>query len=317
MTRGKRNQAPDIEVRLLREGLVESTHRVQAVLCDERGRLLSVAGNSETSAFIRSALKPFQALAVTTTGILERYGLNDRDLAIICSSHQGTLAQIRQVFKILWRCDVDPSALQCPIPKGKQSALEYNCSGKHAGMIAVCQQRQWPIDTYLQYNHPIQKLILTQVAELMRMPPQELIIARDDCGAPTFLMQLGQMASLYAQLGSGDNLAMERIVRAMTHHPNLVAGEGAFDTELIRLTDGELVSKSGAEGIQCISRVGMGLGMAIKVMDGAKRAKYAVAIQLLKQMGWITPSIAETLEEMFMNVSDISRLEVIGELSMM
>lgn len=317
MTRGKRNQAPDIEVRLLREGLVESTHRVQAVLCDERGRLLSVAGNSETSAFIRSALKPFQALAVTTTGILERYGLNDRDLAIICSSHQGTLAQIRQVFKILWRCDVDPSALQCPIPKGKQSALEYNCSGKHAGMIAVCQQRQWPIDTYLQYNHPVQKLILSQVAELMRMPPQELIIARDNCGAPTFLMQLGQMASLYAQLGSGDNLAMERIVRAMTHHPNLVAGEGAFDTEVMRLTDGELVSKSGAEGIQCLSRVGMGLGMTIKVMDGAKRAKYAVAIQLLRQMGWITPSIAETLEEMFMKLSDISRLEVIGELAMM
>ncbi len=317
MTRGKRNQAPAIEVRLLREGIVESTHRVQAVLCDDRGRILSIAGNSETSAFIRSALKPFQALAVSTTGILERYGLNDRDLAIICSSHQGTLAQIRQVFKILWRCDVDPSVLQCPIPAGKQSSLEYNCSGKHAGMIAVCQQRQWPLNTYLQYNHPVQKLILSQVAELMRMPPQELIIARDDCGAPTFFMQLGQMASLYAQLGDGENLARERIIRAMTHHPNLVAGEGAFDTELMRLTDGELVSKSGAEGIQCISRVGMGLGMAIKVMDGAKRAKYAVAIQLLKQMGWITPSIAETLGEMFMKISDINRLEVIGELSMM
>ncbi|MCP2728215.1 asparaginase [Limnofasciculus baicalensis] len=317
MTRGKRNQAPAIEVRLLREGIVESTHRAQAVLCDDRGRILSIAGNSETSAFIRSALKPFQALAVSTTGILERYGLNDRDLAIICSSHQGTLAQIRQVFKILWRCDVDPSVLQCPIPAGKQSSLEYNCSGKHAGMIAVCQQRQWPLNTYLQYNHPVQKLILSQVAELMRMPPQELIVARDDCGAPTFFMQLGQMASLYAQLGSGDNFAMERIIRAMTHHPNLVAGEGAFDTELMRLTDGELVSKSGAEGIQCISRVGLGLGMAIKVMDGAKRAKYAVAIQLLKQMGWISPSIAETLGEMFMKISDINRLEVIGELSMM
>ena len=317
MTRGKRNQAPAIEVRLLREGIVESTHRVQAVLCDDKGRILSIAGNSETSTFIRSALKPFQALAVSTTGILERYGLNDRDLAIICSSHQGTLAQIRQVFKILWRCDVDPSALQCPTPAGKQSSLEYNCSGKHAGMLAVCQQRQWPLNTYLQYNHPVQKLILSQVAELMRMPPQELIIARDDCGAPTFFMQLGQMATLYALLASGDNLAMERIIRAMTHHPNLVAGEGAFDTEVMRLTDGELVSKSGAEGIQCISRIGMGLGMAIKVMDGAKRAKYAVAIQLLKQMGWITPSIAETLGEMFMKISDINRLEVIGELSMM
>ncbi|MFP5270787.1 asparaginase [Coleofasciculus sp.] len=316
MTRVKRNQAPAIEVRLLREGIAESTHHAQAVLCDERGRVLSVAGNSETSTFIRSALKPFQALAVTTTGTLERYNLNDRDLAIICSSHQGNLEQIRQVFKILWRCDVDPSALQCPIPPGKQSALEYNCSGKHAGLLAVCRQRNWSVDSYLQYNHPVQRLVLSKVAELMRMPPEELILAHDDCGAPTYFLQLGQIATLYAQLASGDNLAMERIVRAMTHHPNLVAGEGVFDTELMRLTQGEVVSKAGSEGVQCIGRVGEGLGMAIKVIDGAKRAKYAVAIQLLKQMGWISPSVAESLAETFMHFGQFKRLEVIGELSM-
>lgn len=316
MTRVKRNQAPAIEVRLLREGIAESSHHAQAVLCDERGRVLSVAGNSETSTFIRSALKPFQALAVTTTGTLERYNLNDRDLAIICSSHQGNLEQVRQVFKILWRCDVDPSALQCPIPPGKQSALEYNCSGKHAGLLAVCRQRNWSIDSYLQYNHPVQKLVLSKVAELMRMPPEELILAHDDCGAPTYFLQLGQIATLYAQLASGDNLSMERIVRAMTHHPSLVAGEGAFDTELMRLTQGELVSKAGAEGVQCIGRVGEGLGMAIKVMDGAKRAKYGVAIQLLKQMGWISPAVAESLAETFMHLGEFKRLEVIGELSM-
>jgi L-asparaginase len=316
MTRVKRNQAPAIEVRLLREGIAESIHHAQAVLCDERGRVLSVAGNSETSTFIRSALKPFQALAVTTTGTLERYNLNDRDLAIICSSHQGHLEQVRQVFKILWRCDVDPSALQCPIPPGKQSALEYNCSGKHAGMLAVCRQRNWSIDSYLQYNHPVQRLVLSKVAELMRMPPEELILAHDDCGAPTYFLQLAQIATLFAQLASGDNLAMERIVRAMTHHPTLVAGEGAFDTELMRLTQGELVSKAGSEGVQCIGRVGEGLGMAIKVMDGAKRAKYAVAIQLLKQMGWISPAVAESLAETFMHFGEFKRLEVIGELSM-
>ncbi|MEQ8537619.1 MAG: asparaginase [Coleofasciculus sp. D1-CHI-01] len=316
MTRVKRNQAPAIEVRLLREGIAESIHHAQAVLCDERGRVLSVAGNSETSTFIRSALKPFQALAVTTTGTLERYNLNDRDLAIICSSHQGHLEQVRQVFKILWRCDVDPSALQCPIPPGKQSALEYNCSGKHAGMLAVCRQRNWSIDSYLQYNHPVQRLVLSKVAELMRMPPEELILAHDDCGAPTYFLQLAQIATLFAQLASGDNLAMERIVRAMTHHPTLVAGEGAFDTELMRLTQGELVSKAGSEGVQCIGRVGEGLGMTIKVMDGAKRAKYAVAIQLLKQMGWISPAVAESLAETFMHFGEFKRLEVIGELSM-
>jgi L-asparaginase len=317
MKREKRTSAPAIEVRLLREGIVESIHRVQAAVCDGKGRVLSVAGSSETSSFIRSALKPFQALTVTSTGTLERYKLNDRDLAIICSSHQGTIEQVRQVFNILWRSDVDPSALQCPIPEGKQSSLQYNCSGKHAGMLAVCQQRQWPFNNYLHYNHPVQKLVLSQVAELMRMPGEELIRAQDDCGVPTYFVQLGQMATLYAQLASGDNLGMERIVRAMTHHPVLVAGEGAFDTELMQMSEGELVSKAGAEGVQCIGRIGEGMGMAIKVMDGAKRAKHAVAIQLLRQMGWITPSVSEALAEKFMKLSNFKRLEVVGELSML
>jgi L-asparaginase len=317
MTRGKRTQAAELEVRLLREGIIESKHHVQATVADNRGRVLSVAGNAETASFVRSALKPFQALAVTTTGTLERFALTDRDLAIICSSHKGTIEQVRQAFNILWRADVDPSALQCPIPEGRSSPLQYNCSGKHAGMLAVCQQRNFPLNNYLQRNHPVQRLILSKVAELLKMPAEEFICAHDDCGAPTYFMQLAQMATLYAQLASGDNLDMERIVRAMTHHPSMVAGDGEFDTELMRLSGGELVSKSGAEGIQCISRVGEGLGLAIKVVDGAKRAKHAVAIHLLKQLGWITPSISETLSETYMTLSKFKRLDVVGELSLL
>jgi L-asparaginase len=130
-------------------------------------------------------------------------------------------------------------------------------------------------------------------------------------------MQLSQMAALYAVLASSNSLDMERIVRAMNHHPVMVAGEGQFDTELMRLTPGDLVSKSGAEGIQCIGRLGEGMGLAIKVMDGAKRAKYAVAIHILQQMGWISPSIAQSLSEKFMNLGKYKRLEVIGELSLL
>ncbi|MDB9448018.1 asparaginase [Anabaena sp. CS-542/02] len=315
MTMGKRTQAIPLEVRLLREGIVESRHIVQAVVCDERGRVLSVAGNSETTAFVRSALKPFQALAVTTTGTLERYNLSDRDLAIITSSHKGTIQQVRQVFNVLWRADLDPQSLQCPQPEGKNSPLEYNCSGKHAGMLAVCQQRHWPLHNYLERKHPVQQLILTKVAELLRMPAEEFLSAHDDCGAPTYLMQISQMASLYALLASSSNVDMERIVRAMTHHPAMVAGVGEFDTELMRLAPGELISKSGAEGVQCIGRLGEGMGLTIKVMDGAKRAKYAVAIHLLQQMGWISPSAAQSLSEQFMILGKYKRLEVIGELS--
>jgi L-asparaginase len=317
MTRGRRSQTAALEVRLLREGITESLHHAHAVVCDDRGRVLLVAGQAETATFARSALKPFQALAVTATGTLERYNLTDRDLAIICSSHQGTIEQVRQVFNVLWRADIDPSALQCPVPEGKKSTLEYNCSGKHAGMLAVCQQCNHSTNDYLQHHHPVQQLILAKIAELLKIPAAEFIPARDDCGAPTYMMQIRQMASLYAQLASGNSLDLERVVRAMTHHPHLVAGVGEFDTELMRLTEGEIVSKSGAEGIQCLGRVGEGMGLAIKVMDGAKRAKYAIAIHVLRQMGWITPSVAEALSEKFIAIGRYKRLDVIGELSLL
>jgi L-asparaginase len=316
MTRGKRTHTPKLEVHLLREGIRESVHQVEAVISDNRNRLMLLAGDAQTATFIRSALKPFQALAVTSSGTLERYNLTEKDLAIICSSHSGKIEQARQVFNILWRAEIVPAALQCPIPEGKQSPLQHNCSGKHAGMLAVCQQRNWSLNNYLHRSHPMQQLILGKVAELLSMPGEELIQARDDCGAPTYSMQLQQMAYLYAQLASGDSLALERIVRAMTNHPQMIGGEGTFDTEIMFLTNGSIVSKSGAEGIQCIGHVGEGMGLAIKVTDGAKRAKYAIAIHLLKQMGWISPSIAENLADKFMKLSNHKRLEVIGELTM-
>ncbi len=315
MTRVKRTQAAKIEVHLLREGITESVHKVEAVVCDNRGRALAVAGDAQTATFIRSALKPFQALAVTSTGTLTKYRLTDKDLAIMCSSHRGNIEQSRQVFNILWRADVDPLALQCPIPENKQSSLQHNCSGKHAGMLAVCKHQDWSSNDYLRRSSPIQKLILRQVSELLGIPGEEVITAHDDCGAPTYLIQLQHMAYLYAQLASGNNLDLERIVRAMTYYPRMIAGDGAFDTELMRVAEGEIVSKSGAEGIQCIGRVGEGMGLAIKVIDGAKRAKYAVAIYLLKQMGWISPAIAESLSEKFLKLSPYKRLEIMGELS--
>ncbi|GAB4342305.1 MAG: asparaginase [Cyanophyceae cyanobacterium] len=317
MTRAKQLRTTEIDVKLLREGIAESQHRAEAAVCDTRGRLLMGAGDPSLSAFVRSALKPFQALAAISTGMVERFGLSNRDLAVMCASHQGSVEQARQVFNILWRCDIDPSALQCPVPEGKESRLQHNCSGKHAGMLAACLHQGWPLADYMERNHPIQQAIAAKLGELMGMPPQEIIAVRDDCGVPTYLMQLEQMATLYAHLGSGQSLEMERIVRAMTSHPELVAGEGGFDTDLMRVTAGQLVSKSGAEGIQCVGRVGEGLGLAVKVLDGAKRAKYATTIHLLVQLGWLSPEAAESLASRYINLSPFKRLDIIGELKML
>ncbi|MEN9222984.1 MAG: asparaginase [Thermostichus sp. BF3_bins_97] len=311
-----RSATPELLIHVLREGLTESTHHCQAVVADSRGRSLAMAGSSTTSVFARSALKPFQALAMLSTGIRERYRLSEKDIAIMCGSHQGSMAHARQVFGMLWRADLAPELLSCPTPPEKPSPLCHNCSGKHAAMLMASRTQNWTLPDYAQRQHPVQALVRAKLADLLQMPSEEFLCARDDCGVPTYQLQLNQMASLFAQLTAGERPDLESVARAMTHQPEMVAGSGRFDTELMRATQGDLVSKSGAEGIQCIGRVGEGMGLAIKVQDGAARAKYALALHLLQRMGWIQPAAAEMLGERFLSVGPYTRLEVEGELRM-
>ncbi len=305
---------PPLEVRLLRNGIAESRHRVHAVVCDQRGRVLLRAGDPQHLSFVRSALKPFQATTFVSSGAAERCGCGDRGLAIACASHAGTAGHAREAFRLLWGAELEADQLQCPVPEGCSSPLEHNCSGKHAAFLATCRQMHWPLESYLQKDHPLQQEVLKRVGELLGLPGAELVSARDDCGAPTLQLQLAQMALLYAHLGAGQQADLEQLSRAMLTHPELVAGEGRFDTALMRLAHGQVVSKGGAEGIQCLSRVGEGLGVAIKVEDGSARAKHAVALHLLEQLDWLTPLTLEELGQGFLAPAPHLRLEVRGEL---
>jgi L-asparaginase len=172
----------------------------------------------------------------------------------------------------------------------------------------------WPLASYLQVEHPLQQEVLKRVGELLALPAAELVVARDDCGAPTLQLQLAQMALLFAHLGAGTQADLERLSRAMLTHPELVAGEGRFDTELMRRAHGQVVSKGGAEGIQCLSRVGEGMGVAIKVEDGHTRAKQAVALHVLQQLEWLTPMTLEEMGERFLVPAPHLKLEVHGDL---
>jgi L-asparaginase len=272
------------------------------------------AGDPQQLSFVRSALKPFQATTFVASGAADRVGAGERGLAIACASHAGTALHAREAFRLLWGAELDAQQLQCPVPAGGTSPLEHNCSGKHAAFLATCRQMHWPFESYLQPDHPVQQEVLKRVGELLGLPAAELVSARDDCGAPTLQLQLCQMALLMAHLGGGEQADLERLSRAMLAHPELVAGEGRFDTELMRLGHGLVLSKGGAEGIQCLSRVGEGLGVAIKVEDGAGRAKHAVALHLLEQLDWLTPVTLQDLRQRFMTPADHLRLEVLGEL---
>jgi L-asparaginase len=303
-----------LEVRLLRNGMVESVHRVHAVVCDQRGRLLLRAGDSQHLSFIRSGLKPFQAQSFVASGAVDGQGGGDRALAIACASHDGTVEQAREAFQVLWRADVDVSYLRCPCPAHGESPLQHNCSGKHAAFLASCRRMGWPLEGYLNRDHPLQQEVLNRVSGLLGLPAAELVTACDDCGAPTLQLPLCQMALLYAHLGGSELPALERLARAMQAHPELVAGYGRFDTELMQRALGVLVSKGGAEGIQCVARMGEGIGLAIKVEDGAARAKWAVALHLLRQLDWLTPTALEELAAKFLVPMPGQRLDVQGEL---
>lgn len=309
-----RSLVPPLRVRLLRDGIAESSHRVHAVVCDQRGRVLMRAGDPQLLAFVRSALKPFQATLFVSSGAAERYGAGERGLAIACASHAGTTAHAREAFRLLWGAQLEVEHLQCPPPGEGLSPLLHNCSGKHAAFLSSCRMLHWPLESYLQMDHPLQQEVLKRVGDLLALPAAELVAARDDCGAPTLQLQLAQMALLFAHLGAGTQPDLERLSRAMLAHPELVAGDDRFDTELMRRAHGQVVSKGGAEGIQCLSRVGEGLGVAIKVEDGHTRAKQAVALHVLKQLEWLTPMTLEELSDRFLVPAPHLQLEVLGEL---
>ena len=303
-----------LRILVKRGSSVESIHRAHASICDTKGRTLMKAGSSDYETFIRSALKPFQVLPFLTSGTAEKYNLDEKTLAIACGSHSGSADQARTVFRLLWNADIDIKELKCPVPQNKKSKLQHNCSGKHSAFLATCKKMNWDLESYLMGHHPLQKEIFRRVSELLKIPAEELIAERDDCGAPTLLLRLSQMAILYAHLSRSDNPEFEKITRAMTNHPDLLAGEGNFDTELIKRGHKQIISKGGSEGIQCIGLLGEGLGLSIKVEDGSKRAKHAVAIHILRQLEWITPSALEELDEIILQKKTGIYIEVEGEL---
>tara|TARA_Y100001978_G_scaffold46062_1_gene41094 strand:- start:52 stop:1017 length:966 start_codon:yes stop_codon:yes gene_type:complete len=303
---------PPIEVILKRGSHLESIHKVHAVVCDNKGRVLMCAGNPEHKSFIRSALKPFQAIPFVSSGASSR--LNDplKSIALASGSHRGSMMHAREAFKILWEFDIDIEYLKCPI-KGN-SPLNHYCSGKHAAFLATCKKLNWPLNTYLKSEHPLQIEIFRIISDLLKIPTSEISAERDNCGAPTLYLKLVEIANLYSILSSSENAELEQISRAISSNPVLISDNNYFDTEIIKASYGKIISKGGAEGILCLGKLREGIGLALKVEDGSKRAKHAAGLHLLKQLDWITSIRIQDIEDKIFSLPEDVNLEVKGKL---
>jgi L-asparaginase II len=254
-----------IAVTVRRGSLVEAVHRVHAVVVEE-GRITELAGDPGLVTFYRSSSKPLQALLLAR----ERDDVTEVELAIACASHRAEPPQLEAARSLLERAPATEADLELGPQEGRgPSLLSHNCSGKHAGFLAVCRARGWAIEGYRLAAHPLQQLLLGEIAAAADLDEGEVAAGVDGCGVPTFGMSLERMAYTFSRLARLEGGG--RIAAAMTAHPELIGYErGATDTDLMRLRPG-WIAKAGAEGLICAATP-EGVGIALKVEDGNMRA---------------------------------------------
>jgi L-asparaginase II len=274
-----------IVVEVRRNGIVEARHRVHAVAVRD-GAVVAEAGDAGLVSYLRSASKPIQALPLART----RPDLDDRDIAIACASHRATDDQIAAVRTLLARAPATEDELELGPQAGRPAGLVYNnCSGKHAGMLALCRAHQSDSRGYRAPGHPVQQACLAAHAEAADADPGELPTATDGCGVVTFALPLERMAFAYARFETLP--AGARVADAMRAHPDLVGGPDGADFELMRSARGWF-AKGGAEGLLCAGGPG-GLGFALKSEDGASRPLGPALAAFVAPLGVDLPALRE------------------------
>ena len=303
---------PEIVAEVIRNERVESRHRGDISVVTPDGSLSASLGDVQIRTYIRSSAKPFQIMPLFISGAVEHFQFTDKELAVIMASHNSEPFHLDAVKKILKKIGLtleylkcgshpplhQPTAEELLIQKEKFTALHNNCSGKHSGMLALAVHKKWPLETYLNHEHPVQVEIKETISRFSGVPTDEIHVGVDGCSAPVFFLPVKNMAMMYAKLAQGNIEPSERVFNLMSGNPEMIAGSDRFDTELMKTLSGRAVSKVGAEGVRCLGLRGSApIGIALKIEDGSGRASAAVMLEVLAQLDLISQAELDKLSK--------------------
>jgi L-asparaginase II len=316
---------------LTRGSVTESTHYGHIAIVDSNGNLLHSQGDPHTVAFLRSSAKPFQTLPFVEQGGAEHFHYTAAEIALSCASHETSQLHLDTIQGMQLKVGIHESDLQCGphLPSDAHKLREVikhdlqptsnfnNCSGKHTTMLAFAKMRGLPLENYLDPSHPIQREILKTFSEMCSIEEQKIELGTDGCSAPNFAMPLFNSALGMARLCDPHGLskaratACKKITSAMTAHSEMVSNFSEFDCELMKVGEGRIVTKRGAEGFQIVGILpgvvsDLGIGIAFKVTDGdasrmndelerSARVRPAVTLEILKQLGALNEAQLKTL----------------------
>lgn len=318
-------------VEVLRGGRCESVHEIDLAVVDATGETVARAGRPEAAVFVRSAIKPFQALPLVIDDVADRYDLTAEELALCCASHSGEDVHVMGVRSILSKIGLTEDDLACgPHPPFSSEAaaalraggeepgrIHNNCSGKHAGMLALAVGHGWPTAGYEDVQHEVQRRVLKEVERWSGVDRARINTAVDGCGVVTFALPPMALAAAFARLvaaADDPHSSAGRIVGAVRDHPHLVAGSNRLCTELMRETGGRIVAKVGAEGVYAAAVTDREWGIALKARDGARRAAETALMGVLHAHGLLTTEEESALERWLRPVLTNTRGEVVGEI---